>query len=385
MSQSNNYCKSIRSQSEPHLRCLLKSKPNLDYCAIHNIQKNKFNFNESMDDYLSDLSENLIESPSLYNPILKTVDIEKFTIANISDTTKSVKNVQKINKSSKEENIQVIENIYNDNQEDLEIKLLILINDEEYSSKIKELVGPVYQDVTLSEDEFDPITYDSIWVMKNGKKSPAEINKYYLFSYIDSKGKIRCFTIFSIWDMLNEQEGEFKHPITQELIPEKDIERAKQLIDIYKNKIGLFREDNSNHSEEYKLKCRLTKLFKKFHVHSIYLEEKWLLDINDKTKLTKIINETNKLVKNNLKIINPKLKTTTLFQKKIPTSKFKKDNNDSSNYILSLHQYIVEEWENLISQADNINNQIPIWIIVSGLSFVVPEIKEKFPDLEIMF
>ncbi|QGR53837.1 hypothetical protein [Moumouvirus maliensis] len=385
MSQTNNYCKSIRSSSEPHLRCLLKKKPGFDYCALHNIQKNKFNFNESMDDYLSDLSDNIVKLPSTYNPIIRTIDIEKFINTNNSNSIKQpVKTTKKITKTSKEENIQVVENIYNNNQEDLEIKLLILINDEEYSSKIKELVGPVYQDVTLSEDEYDPITYDAIWIIKNGKKYPAEINKYYLFSYFDSKDKIRCFTIFSIWDMLNEQESDFKHPVTQELIPEKDIDRARQLIDIYKNKIGLFREDNSNHSEEYKLKCRLTKLFKQFHVHSIYLEEKWLLDINDRNKLLKIITETNKLVKNNLKIINPCLKTNTLFQKKYPTFKYKKI-EDPTNNILSMQKDIIEEWEKLISQADNPNNQIPIWIIVSGLSFVVPEIKEKFPDLEIMF
>ncbi|AGC01839.1 hypothetical protein H012_gp624 [Acanthamoeba polyphaga moumouvirus] len=379
MSQSN-YCKSIKSLSEPHLRCLLKKKPGCDYCAIHNIQKNKFDFNESMDEYLTDINENFVRSSSTYNPILKTIDIEKFINTTVSSSIKQhVNTTKKIAKISKEENIQVIENIYNDNQEDLEIKLLILINDEEYSSKIKELVGPIYHDVTLSEDEYDPITYDPIWIINNGKRIPAEINKYYLFSYFDSNDKIRCFTIFSIWDMLNGQENELKHPITQELIPEKDIERAKQLIDIYKNKIGLFREDNSNHSEEYKLKCRLVKLFKQFHVHSIYLEEKWLLDINDVNKLNKIITETNKLVKNNLKIINPKLKTNTLFQKRFtPKSKIE-------NYILSIQQYIIEEWEKLISQADNPNNQIPIWIIVSGLSFVVPEIKEKFPDLEIMF
>nr|QZX43262.2 hypothetical protein [Mimivirus sp.] len=161
----------------------------------------------------------------------------------------------------------------------------------------------------MSEDEYDPITYDAIWTIKNHNKIPGDINKYYLFSYLDSNDKIRCFTLFSIKDMLENEKNDYKHPITQELIPEIDIQRARDLINIYKTKIGLFNDNyNTHYSDEYKLKCRISKLFKRFHIHSIFMEEKWLLSIDNQTKLDKIISETKKLIDSNIKIINPNLK-----------------------------------------------------------------------------
>jgi len=157
-------------------------------------------------------------------------------------------------------------------------------------------------------------------------------------------------------------------------------------------KIDLFKQvDESTISPEFKLKNRLTRLFQKFHFHSIYFEESWLLSITDPTDLYKIITETEKLIANNIPSINGNLHSLNLFQnrpqkkhprrvKKIGRAPVMIDDDDP----IILKEYIIGEWEKLIGAADNPQNQIPIWILGSGISFVVPEIKQKYPDLEIM-
>ncbi len=214
-----------------------------------------------------------------------------------------------------EQRAQTIETVNRELEDELEMKLLILANEDEYSEKISNLIGPVFSDITLSEDQEDPITFDQIWEYVDGKKIPSKINKYYLFSYHDSKNKIRCMTIFSIYNML--QTENYLHPSTLEEIPQKDIDRAKELIELYSEKINLFTNSSEHEmTPEYAMKNKIGKLFKKFHIHSIYFEDKWLLAVDNKSDLYKIITETRKLVTNNVKTINPSLKNLDLFKNK---------------------------------------------------------------------
>ena len=400
------FCNSVRSVDEPHLRCLMKTKHGLRYCPIHLAQKSIIDYT-LVDNDIFDRDERIVvessclpsQNPQLTNSILRKINLAGYDIqSRILDknvvSAKNVRNGKIANTTTmREQKVSTVENVHKENEEELEIKLLILVNDDEYCDKISELVGPVFKNITLSEDEQDPVTLDTIWTINNGNRVAASVNKYYLFSYIDSKGKIRCLTIFTIYNMI--QDGTFIHPITMEPIPTKDINRAKELIDLYQTKIGLFSEqDDSNLSPEFKLKNRLTKLFKKFHIHSIYFEENWLISINDKARLFKIIRETEKLVSNNLVTINPNLHGFKIFQKKESSKrpvrgkgKAINNNNDGDgddDSIIKLQEYIVIEWEKLIEASDTPQNQIPIWIIASGLSFAVPEVKQKFPDLEIM-
>ena len=176
--------------------------------------------------------------------------------------------------------------------------------------------------------------------------------------------------------------------------------RAKELIDLYTAKLNLFNcQSDTIMSPEYKLKNKISQLFKRFHIHRIFFEESWLTSITDEDKLFKMIKETDALVKNNIRSINPNAKNIDIFSnipkrpyKIIHTKKKKYDSNDSndeditdqSTYLISLKEFIVDNWEKLIKSADNENNQIPIWIIAHGLSFVVPAVKNKYPDLELM-
>ena len=389
---TDNQCLSIRSKSEPHLQCLMMTKNGAKYCPMHSIQKSitEFSFvSEDIMNFDEKIGAQSIVSTVVHNDIIKKISLDVVTNKN---TQRPVTRIVKKSDTMVEQKVSTIENSYKENEEELAIKLLILVNDDEYCDKISELIGPVFHDITLSEDDQDPVTYDLIWELKNGVRVPASVNKYYLFSYQDSTGKIRCLTIFTLYNMI--QDNNFIHPTTMEEISVKDITRAKELIDLFQTKIGLFKDCEDNSSPEFKLRNRIIKLFKQFHIHSIFLEENWLMNLNDTTKLWKIITETEKLYSTNTNIINPALKQfPKLFQKKQNTNckvnskgkgYSKAYKKDTSNEIFDLQEYIVGEWEELIKIAANAQNQFPIWILAAGLSFGIPEVKQKYPDMDLM-
>lgn len=393
-------CNSVRSKQEIHLRCLLKAKNNEKYCALHLSQDTiidyVLNTTDTTDTAITTVSvpkpldlnncptvhrvNEIGQSVTVQNPIFGKVVLKLNPLSETKVESSSIDlttdKTDKTGVTLLEQKTSTVKNIHEENEDDLQVKLLMLVNENEYNKKISKLIGPVFKDVTLSEDNQDPVTYDTIWTMENSHKIPATVNKYYLFSYVDEFSKIRCLTIFTIYGML--QEDNFVHPITMKNIPEKDVRRAKKLITFYKEKIGLFKElDESLTSPEYALKNKISKLFKKFHTHSIYFEDEWILNIKDKASLYKVITETDKLISANASSINPTASLPSLF-------KWKSTNQSSTKSILELQTYIVNEWIKLIQFANNNQNQIPIWILASGLAHVVPEIKQKFPDLEFM-
>ena len=101
---------------------------------------------------------------------------------------------------------------------------------------------------------------------------------------------------------------------------------------------------------------------------------------HNRADLEKIMRETELLVSNNIENITSTQTNFRIFSQK-PKSTGDKDSTVS---FINLKEYIVDQWEQLIKLADNTQNQVPMWIIISGLSFVVPEIKTKYPDLEII-
>ena len=307
-------CASIRSNAEPHLRCTFRTKSDEKYCPLHLAQTKIIDYSFVEDEILfRDENFNEPPKPIVTNPIIKTVSLAEKNKPIAAPQSKQPV-AKKTSTVMHEQKASTIENSHQENEDELEIKLLILVNDDEHSDNIAKLIGPVFKDITVSEDQQDPVTFDPIWEFNNGVKVPASVNKYYLFSYIDSKDKVRCLTIFTIYNMI--QTNNCVHPITMEPIADADMSRAKELINLYSTKIGLFKDqDESNMSREFKLKNRITKLFKQFHIHSAYFEESWLLSITDKNSLYRIITETEKFVSNNLKAINPNLHGFKVFQR----------------------------------------------------------------------
>lgn len=376
------------------------AKSGQTYCPMHLLSKNVHNYDSSLDIDYSLTSTTDRTTPEVVNSIIKKISVGNLskvnratvsgnastgtltststsTLVGLGKKSPTVPGAATLTGTMREQKASTVISSNKETEDELEIKLLILVNDDEYVGRIPKLVGPVFRDVTVSEDEEDPITMDPIWTWSNGQKVPASINRYYLFSYVDSKGKIRCLTIFTLYNLI--QQDNLIHPTTTEAIPKSDIKRGRLLIEIYQSKIDLFKNDDSNLSQEYKLKNRLTKLFKQFHQHSVYLEDSWFINLRDRPSLYKIVSETDKLVSNNMAQINSTLRGFKIMQRKSPLVRAKMAFDH-----LEMQVYIVSEWEKLVDAALDPNNQLPMWIIVWGLSTVVPAIKEKFPDLQLM-
>jgi hypothetical protein len=366
-------CMSVRHIDEPHNRCLFHQEKNQKFCAIHLLEKKPLIFNGD----IKEIEKSEIVSEDIINPILITTTITNTKKKPLSINTEkkppakgSAKAVAS-KKTIKEHNINDVQYNQSESEADLDIKLLILINDEEYADKIPSLIGPVYDDITLSDDDRDPVTFDIFWELdSNNKKIPSDVNKYLLFSYKDDHDKIRCFTVFTLDSMIKSEK--YEHPTTTEPMSSKNIKRAKKLIDIYTKKLTMFKQRNeSNLTPEFKLKVRINKLFSKYHVHNIYLEDKWLLDIDNTSDLLNIITTTSDIAHNNL------TGSKKLFKKTYDTH-----NTDENVFLLK--EYIVREWEKMIELVNDTNNQVPIWIIASGLSDFNQEIFEKYPTIEMM-
>ena len=380
MSNTKIRCASIRSSDEPQYQCMMYARKGTKYCPIHSIQSNIVDYQEVTEiqtqRYVEDVGEiSIIPNVKL---VSKCEEIEDEYVSKLSSKTNY----------NKRNNINEIEEKYMENEDDLIVKLLILINDEEYTDIIPSLIGPVFNDITLSEDNQDPITFDDIWIIQDGKKIQApDVNKYFMFSYIDSNNKTRCMTVFSIQLLLEraqESNESIVHPITMEPIPEPDIQRARKLVEIYSNKLGLFDTSDDNEHPEYKLQKKIDALFSKFHVHSIYFESSWLLDIRSVYKLRSIISTTKDFVTRNIKEINPNLSSHTIFNTGFTENKPKIIEQEQAFYC-RMHEYIIDGWTELISITSSSTNQLPIWIIATVLSKYVPEIKIKYPFLETMF
>lgn len=353
-----NQCLSVQSREEPQYRCLMSAKPNEKYCSIHLLQSRIVDYREIEECYANE--DTCGKSTEENNPIYATLVQKKVHDRIVGDEIpKSPIKKKKLDDS------------YQDCENDLETKLLILVNDENYEL-VPDLIGPVFDDITLSDDRYDPISMDEFWCQSDGKRIPGNISKYYLFSYYDEQKKLRCLTVFTMNNLLKDSNDQIVHPNTMEVIPDDVIERAKKLIDLYQDRLNLFDATYGEQTPEQILKNKMSQLFATFHCHSIYLEEDWLLKIDSVTNLKKIIDETRGFVSNNIKSIKPHMKSHNLF------------NTNKTKDIFKLKEYIVSQWSELIKLADNPDNQIPIWIIAAGLSVVVPDVKTKFPSLEVM-
>ena len=107
------------------------------------------------------------------NNIIKGVNL----IKPAKQTTQPVKTV-------KEQRVSTVGTTHQENEDELEIKVLILAN-EANENKWEKLIGPVFHDITVSEDQYDPVTLDSIWITSAtdiAVRVPADVNRYFLFS-----------------------------------------------------------------------------------------------------------------------------------------------------------------------------------------------------------
>lgn len=365
----NIYCKSIKSLSERGSRCELRATDN-GYCDVHMLFGDIIDYDESNVHISSKMNE-IVDTLDESSTILSTKCLQNNTNLYFNDISTNKTSQTKPAPIDSEMFIKTHSFAsYTDIITETDGKLMILINEKNDLDEIENLIGPVFHDITLSDDEFDPITLDQFFVVKNNKKIPCDFSKYLLFSYNDSNNKIRCMTIFSIRSIIKTDNK--IHPMTYQKIPDDVINRAKKLIEIYTNKLDLFGDLIS--SIPILLKDRLDNLFKKFETFSIYFESQWIFNI-DTSDIHKIIIAMKNSINHNIRAINKYITKSSLFEKKFPP--------DTPKNIMI--DYLVDEWAVLFDMRSPENNQMPIWIIGGELRNYVPEISQKYPHLNNIF
>jgi hypothetical protein len=382
------YCNAaVKSIYNQNVRCPHKRKSDGEFCVLHSRSSKVIRYinSEQKNDKLLNASgvcikdnthipelkpESQLESKSKLNKDNKNLIHVSVgcSCGNCSDS-KTVKIDLYENDHKLKTTIDDITIIEKKREELTDIKTLLLIRN---CPNIKELIGPVFDDITLSEDDSDPITMQTFWTEIDGKRHATnETNKYFLFSYKDSKNKIRCLSINTICDMINN--AIYTHPITQELIEYDDIQRAIKLIEIFK-KINFF--ETEKELTEQKIKSMTLELFHRFKIQGIELESQWFTGLNFQL-LVKFTKDLYNICRANIQIIDP-VKQFNLFSNKGESY----ESNITNEYLLKLKANVLIELNELLDLPKNKNNTIPYYIVVGSLANIVPKLKESYPDLQ---
>ena len=248
--------------------------------------------------------------------------------------------------------------------------------DSNIQKKIKELIGPVYDDITLSFDPKDVISQIEFWEIDNkNNRIPLYNNKNHLVSYYDSEKRLRCFEITTIIDMIDNNM--LKHPITNENLPEEFINRSKDLNNL------LIKNDMIEEKVviEKTIEDLAFDLFQKLGNGDIYLDKKYFLDLSI-DKLDKLYYETREFYFSNISSSDRVLieNNSKIFIKSRSDLR-----NDFGNDISKIQKYIIENFMFILTNCTNNTEYIVKYIILAGLNLVIPEVKEKYPDFEFSF
>lgn len=356
-------CKAAKNKSNQYIRCSLLSFQNSEYCLFHQNPSCRSDYIDTGNDKF--FIENIKNKKK--NKLFSGSVIFTRPSINYFENNDNRKNKLDIDES------EIIKNIYKTSEDNMYVNILIIKNNDVLMKEIISLVGPVYEDLRLSEDQCDPITLEKYWDDETGERIVSkEIEKIFLFSYYDLNGKIRCLNIKTIKTLIDIDD--LVHPVTFEPIPENDIERAKKLIELFSNKTVLFDEVQIDIPKNITVKNRITKLFSQYHGDSINFDENWLLSINESEDFKQIIKKTREIFMNNQYLVHNK---TFDYDKQL--NEFYKKNNFNDD--VEAKEYIVSGWE-FINEA--IGNKSSPWIIALGMADIVPDILVKFPNIHYM-
>lgn len=228
--------------------------------------------------------------------------------------------------------------------------------------KITSKIYKYYESININNlyimetvDSSDPISLIDFWTEENGIRKIVYKNINNLVFYIDSSKKIRCFEKESLSYILGY--GKKIHPITGENIPENVFENIVPLKII---------EDQDKTIENITF-----DVFQLFNNSSIFIDHQLFLNLN-KEQLLKLYYEMKEFYNNNIPI-DQIINNVFNLQKK---DLIKKNIDEIRKYILNNMKILLE---------CNINKYMIINILVGGLSIVINEIKELYPDLSFDF
>jgi len=240
----------------------------------------------------------------------------------------------------------------------------IKVNSKFYKQLLKE--DYTYKQIFKIDDtvdDKDPVTLNTFWIMKEGKKQIVyEGNIEDLIFYKDSHNFVRCFEKETLSYLKAHKIT--KNPITQEEIP-------KEILDSIEERN--LDEDRNNLT----IKEKALEIFQKFSKISIFIDSEWFLELA-KDKLKKFYYEVSSFYKENFsheqrKIISPE---NTLFRK---------DSDLNNMELEEIQLYILNEINILLDVQNEELKYMINYILIGALGFVIPEIRELYPDFSFSF
>jgi hypothetical protein len=307
------------------------SKTDSDYCHVHSCDKNRKNY-------------------IISNEITKSKNDVKYL------DNHAMIEIESKGKLQKEENI----GSYIDfNDQYLSIKIKMIESCSQFRHELKFLIGPIFDDLTLCYNQYDPIGCDQLWDIVDGRKIPCSINKFLLFSYYDFNSLLTCVSVFSLKIILQDAN------LSQELST-SDMNRARKLITLYNDYFDLFDFPDINDDVEKTVDRKITNIFRLFKKIDVKLDSKYLSNINNIADLVGLSNSLKIVIRNNSKDLNIS-----------NTDKFFDAKTSNIITVIDHKYYIINEIERYLTKYDT---EISYWIIVKELSMYNEDLKLAYPN-----
>ena len=206
-----------------------------------------------------------------------------------------------------------------------------------------------------SLDDKDPVTLELFWLIENNTKKLVYKDLDNLVYYKDKLNNVRCFEKTSLEHL--KAYNITKHPVTGDEIPE-DIFNLISNIPLESNKT---------------IEQKALEVFQLFTYLSIFIDYNLFVELND-TKINKLYYETKDFYYENISI-NDREKIeqgTKIFSKAINV--FNELSLDEKK------DYLLCDIKKLLQVEDESLKFMINYIVLGGLSIVIPQIKNDYPD-----
>ncbi len=221
-----------------------------------------------------------------------------------------------------------------------------------------------------SIENMDPVSLQNIWIMKNGIKEFIYPKPENLIFYKDNNNNVNCFEKETIQYFKHHKIN--THPVTLDIIPRYIFDQVDDIDG--KNKDELLITTISQ---------KALTIFQIFHNISIFINHEDFVNLNN-DELDKLYYET-----------------LDFFNKNIPEEHqeiIRLNGNEAGKDIFNMlpivfkdlefenkQNYILDCFEFALNYKDENVIHMINYIILGGLSLVIPEIKEAYPDFCFQF
>jgi hypothetical protein len=230
-----------------------------------------------------------------------------------------------------------------------------------YQSYLKKYVELFPNDINFFDaDDKEPISLTRIWVEENNKKKFVYPNYENLILYKDENNIINCFEKNTINDFITYNIK--IHPVTFSKIPDNVFNMIN-----YKKKII-----------EKTIPQRTLEVFQIFIKISIFIDSEEFLELNS-IELDKLYYETSDFFIKNLSesLIN----NIKIYGNKEKKHIFNFTTLEFNEFELEKKQTILlDSFEILLTYENDQVKSMSYYIILGGLSLLIPKIKESYPD-----